>query len=370
MIKMTTAQERFDAIKAARLIIQTRIDSDNKHIEEVRKGKRYSLPSEKTMVDYRKETKAIFNADHPWVRAADTQKMKTWKKRRSAVLCVSLLEAKELLKHQNDLQMAGHYKVGSERFQEWCDTIDKMAFYANILDTVPKVCPVVDPVKKESKRAIGSKMPANWRELLSKRMITWKPQFLVQAVTGCRPGEINRGIEVSSVTRKSGRAYLTAKIFGKKLSEFAGQKERVLSYEIADDSSSVIKELAQLVIDAGGKTVIDYSLHNNPIPEKAFSNAVRSAAEKEFPWLKKSITCYSMRHAVASDMKASDLSSLEISAALGHQVEATKSLYGTALQGKGKVSMAPGNVKATTPVRALKKPKRDFKKGSSKPGGQ
>jgi integrase len=351
---------RFDVIKLARATLVQRILDEKKHIETVRKGKLFSTASDKTIADYRKETKAIFESTMPWERAANTNKKLTWLKRKSAVLYMAKKELIDLLARQALLQRTGGHKFGNQDFNEWCDTVDRLKFFRDVLETVPKDSPIKEPKKRESKRALGRGMPANWRELLSKRFITWKPQFLVLSVTGCRPVEIARGIKLS-IEEKSGKSYLIAVISGAKIGEFAGQKTRILAYA-TEDAAPLIAELAQMTSEAGGEMVIDYSLHKNPIPEKAFSNAIKSAAKKEFPWLTKSITCYSLRHAAASDMKSSDLSSLEISAALGHQVEATKSLYGTARQGRGKTSMAPGKVKATTAVRPLKVPKKDFQR--------
>ena len=56
------------------------------------------------------------------------------------------------------------------------------------------------------------------------------------------------------------------------------------------------------------------------------------------------------RHAMASDLKASGLSSQEQSAALGHQVVETKSTYGSHRQGRAG-GVAPDRVKAAQAVR-------------------
>lgn len=62
-----------------------------------------------------------------------------------------------------------------------------------------------------------------------------------------------------------------------------------------------------------------------------------NAAAREWPKRKTTLTPYCFRHQLAADMKASEqLDSEEISAALGHLSDATKSTYGHANMCKGR----------------------------------
>ena len=167
----------------------------------------------------------------------------------------------------------------------------------------------------------------------------------MQAVTGCRPAEIGLGIKLIV---KHGQ--LLAHIQGKKTGLYSGQKWRAMSWPLLG-ASTLVEELAEMVGKAGGELRVDYSDHSNSDPAKAFSGAMRQAAARAFPGHTVSITPYSMRHALASDLKASDLDSQEQSAALGHQVVETKSTYGSHRQGGAAGGLAPGRVKGATAVR-------------------
>ena len=166
---------------------------------------------------------------------------------------------------------------------------------------------------------------------------------MVCAVTGCRPSEITKGVELWV---KNG--ILLDKIEGKKTGAYSGQPWRAMSWHLKD-APLLVSDLAKMVLAAGGKLTIDYKGHENPNPPKALSGAMRQAAARAFPGHTVTLTPYSLRHAVASDLKASDLSPQDVSKALGHQAVATQSTYGTRQQGCGGV--APTTVKAPKDVR-------------------
>ena len=87
---------------------------------------------------------------------------------------------------------------------------------------------------------------------------------------------------------------------------------------------------------------------------KAFSDAMRSAGKREWPSRKTSITPYCMRHQAAADMKADEgMSSGDISAALGHCSDVTKSTYGHANMGRSG-GVAPARVEAALAVKTKK----------------
>ena len=82
---------------------------------------------------------------------------------------------------------------------------------------------------------------------------------------------------------------------------------------------------------------------------KAFSGAMREAGRRAFPDFERTITPYSMRHQMASDLKAAELPGDQISQALGHAVSDTKGSYGE--WGAGNGSMAPSSITASRAVK-------------------
>jgi integrase len=82
-----------------------------------------------------------------------------------------------------------------------------------------------------------------------------------------------------------------------------------------------------------------------------FSKSMSNAAAREWPKRRTTVTPYCFRHQAAADMKADgQLGSGEISAALGHLSDATKSTYGHANMCKGR-GVAPTRVTAARPVK-------------------
>ena len=315
-------------------------------VEKERKGKVFSERSEKTAADYQRDvSRLIKKGGNPWTAAADTTKLSTWLKRKSALLYVAEREVDRLLKVQDKLQRE-KLESGSAQSKEWVDTLKLLHFYSSVLSARPasdsRPLEVVE--RRESKRKLG-KVPDNWREVLVARMPTWRSQAMVQAVTGCRPAEIGLGVRLIV---KQGQ--LLAHIQGKKIGPYSGQKWRAMSWFLSD-APPLVHELAEMVNKAGGEMIVDYKNRLNSDPAKAFSGAIRQAAARAFPGHTVTITPYSMRHALASDLKASELTSQEQSAALGHQVVETKSTYGSHRQGSAAGGLAPGRVKGATAVR-------------------
>jgi len=345
MSEIDEERSPFDVIKGARMAIKRRMEDEAKHVSENRHGSVFSTPSAETIAQYRKDTKAIFAAVDPWAKATDTKKVKTWQKRKSATLCIAKISIIELLKEQDQLQRLGAAEIGSEYFEQWCHLIHKLDFYSTILITQPREFRLEEVVKKSSKRRLTG-LSEDWRiKLLGKMTQSWRQQYLVQAVTGCRPAEISKGVLLQV---KDG--ILNIHVKGAKLSQFSGQKARAMSWNVAD-ATPLVAALIQLIPVGVVGTVIDYSKIKSKNPASAYSTAVRDAARRAFPKRSGTITPYSLRHAAASDLKNSGLSSDEQSKALGHQVSETKSVYGSKVYGKRGGSVAPQTAKASTAVR-------------------
>ena len=103
---------------------------------------------------------------------------------------------------------------------------------------------------------------------------------------------------------------------------------------------------------------------------RKFSGAVRSAAKREWPRLKRTITPYCLRHQAAADWKADpDMAADDVSRALGHATDKTKSHYGQAGQarrnGKGPVVTAAKEIKHTKRLQPSEQLKHDPMRNAS-----
>lgn len=334
----------FTVVKAARGALKARCEDLAKQVEG-RAGKAYAEPAPTSVVQYEQATRRMLATGDPWAAAANTTKRSTWLARKSALLFVAGRQVETLLKSQDKLQRIAEKDQAA--MQQWADQIVQLHTWTRVLVTKPEGDPLPKVERRQSKRVGLSKLPEDWREQLAKRLPTWRMPYLVAACTGARPSEIGRGIDL-----KIEGEDLVATIEGAKVGLYSGQKLREMRWSIEKGMPELVRQLAKEVHHAGGRLVVDYSARDNPNPEKAFSGAMRQAAARVFPGQKVTLTPYSLRHAAASDLKASGLTSQQQSAALGHQVVETKGTYGHHSMASGR-SVAPKRVGATTQVRGI-----------------
>lgn len=183
----------------------------------------------------------------------------------------------------------------------------------------------------------------NWEGKLFEKMSPKHQNALaVSLLSGCRPAEIEAGVVVKK--DESGNLVLT--IRGAKLSEIRGQEERVL---VISSEHFAAKHLLAQLQNAPEMTVSSNS--------KAFSEAVRQAGKRAFPRLKVGVSPYSIRHAVASQLKASGIAQDAVAMTLGHAATASQSAYGRAHHGTGSgAGLAIVGVSASRQVRDTAKP--------------
>ena len=334
----------FAVIVAARAAWKERRDDLASQVKK-RAGKPYATPSSSTMADYEKEADRLLASGDPWSAAAETTKRATWLKRKSALLFVAGRQVEELLKQQDRLQRTTD--KDPEAMDRWIDLVIRLHRWSQVLTTKPLTDPLTKVKRRQSKRLGLSRLPDDWREQLAKRVPTWRMPYLVAACSGARPVEIGHGVQLYIEGE-----VLVVRIAGAKLGQFSGQAVRELRWPIEKGMPELVRQLAAEVNRAGGRLVVDYSKRSNKDPAKAFSGAMRNAAKRTFPGHSLTLTPYSLRHATASDLKASGLTDAQQSAALGHQVVETKGTYGHHSLSRGR-SVAPRSVQATSAVRGV-----------------
>ncbi len=211
-------------------------------------------------------------------------------------------------------------------------------------------CPIESPKRRHSKRQDIRGLPPDWRESMAaemKRTPHHRP-FLVLAVVGCRAEELKKGVRVV-VTRSA----LTLHIRGAKVKETQGQPMRQVTYEnINVDTHPLVQALHQ---EIWSESIIDEDSREvliSIVDEKSgFSSAIRRAGHRLWPRRRSEITPSCFRHAAASDFKE-HLAADEVSAAIGHCVDATRSRYGQRQMASGNMGLQPSSVKAERPIRA------------------
>lgn len=201
---------------------------------------------------------------------------------------------------------------------------------------------------KNSNRARLTGLPDDWRTQMFYGL-TLQSQYrdvvAVLSATGARPAEFKTGIKVCLGEDQWLHFCIKgAKCHGGKF----GQLER--SFSVRPDRSELEYLLARL------------SENQNQIlvtaDPGALSDKVRQLSLKVFPKLHKNVSAYTFRHQISADLKASGFVGDEVSKALGHCVDATKSYYGSARSARSQGGFrdvdASREVKVLTPSKILK----------------
>lgn len=176
--------------------------------------------------------------------------------------------------------------------------------------------------KKKSKKSQISKLKfeGDWRLEILRRMPKYRHQILTLILTGCRPAELEEGVDWCVIGDT-----LKATITGVKLGVDADKKEREITF---DKSSPASKELFELVESSGGEIKIKTENAGK------LTFAIRSAGKRAFPKFKHSVTSYCFRHQLSADLKSGEVNGNNISKLLGHRSARTKGYYGTRQSGR------------------------------------
>lgn len=274
--------------------------------------------------------------------ARETTKLSTWYARRAPLMMMARGGLEHYMAEQDRIQRqlkTAGIPENSEQWGKYRTAVDCVSRWQARLSLVIDSLPPSVVARRKSKRVALKGLPADWRQVIIKRTPKYHPATLVAAVTGCRPDELVTGVRM---TIEGGQ--LVAMIAGSKSTEKTGQPWRKLAWPV-DSESDLVRDLCATVHARGGELLVQID------SGKKFHGAVRAAGKREWPSRKNDVTPYCFRHQAAADMKASGaLSSGDISAALGHLSDITKSTYGHANMGRAG-SVAPVSVAAARPVK-------------------
>ena len=289
--------------------------------------------SESTHAQYEKEFLNIIknceSIQSAIQKICDTRKKATFFKRKYAVMT--------LLSEQIQTRISGIETANdTEQQLEMLDTL--LSFGAQI-EAMGVACPIKDKVARKSKRQDLRGLPSDWREQLIERMhgsVNYLPG-LVLAISGCRPAELKKGIQIVINDNM-----MVIKIPGAKLGKNKGQPERIIEYRLPA-TNKLVSRLEEEIKYSGS---IEISI-NNP---NSFCSAITYYGRQTFPGRRKAITPYCLRHSFTSDLKRNLGDTDDVSRALGHQVDRTKSSYGQTQMGTPG-GLAPETISATHNIR-------------------
>lgn len=203
--------------------------------------------------------------------------------------------------------------------------------------------------KRSSKRQALRGLPPDWRTTLCKRGANGKYglALLVSALTGARPNELEKGIDVwKSYDNESQKELICFDIRGAKVTAHQGQSNRIISYALDDDNPLVYAMVQHMH---------DHSVVNLRVEIKDSGNftvEIRRLAQRQWPNHKHAITAYCFRHQWSADLKAAGDADA-VSKGLGHSSAKTRRYYGTANQASSGDRLKPIRIEAQRPVKGL-----------------
>ena len=171
---------------------------------------------------------------------------------------------------------------------------------------------------KNSKRKSLKGLPPDWRDImLENAKAEDQMPLLVLALSGCRPAELKMGVHI--LVDDDWLAFI---IQGAKVKEHAGFEQR----SVVIQPHTLLQRNHELIEQMRGRDGQTVAIADGQSFQKRIQ---RLALRLGF----KRVSCYSFRHQLGSDIKASGTGRTNLAKVLGHQSEATQTHYGGYQQG-------------------------------------
>lgn len=310
--------------------------------------------SEQTIKGYESEAKRLLaksesDIDKILPAIRDTTSKSTYHRRKAAIKYVLMQVLERQIRLQDKAQRGQH----TEDFHRHIEVINGTLKMLNAIAESTDACPLEKTKRRRSKRQDLHKLPSNWRDLMADETEHGKYQipYLVSAICGCRPGELEKGVNVTF----SATELLVRIDSGIKVTASKGQPWRELRYSLDDHSHPLVRRLIEVLQGkhqaASGGAIISIEKQTN------FRAAMTAAGKKLWPNGPR-VTPYCLRHAFASDLKRGrHIAQDDISAAMGHCVNKTASYYGQFQIGKsGGAGLVPSAINAARPILQTRSP--------------
>lgn len=237
--------------------------------------------------------------------------------------------------------------VTPELAQKWLGLLDEQIDHIQAVIELRQQGLVGHRARRRSKRVALGGLPPDWRERLCQRGGTgrYAHALLLAALTGCRPSELERGVEVSRVVNPvTEQSQIEIVIDGTKVKKMQGQPIRRIRY--AEDDEHPLVLMLKGVLSKSQRTPMFVQINH----ADNFSVEVRRLAASLWPAHPQSITAYCLRHQWAADAKRVGEAGA-VSRGLGHLSAKTQKLYGTASQGRRGYLLRPVSIEVERPLK-------------------
>lgn len=283
------------------------------------------------------------NPEKLWSAICTTQSKSTYRRRVAATIHCCRIQLQTTLRGQDAAQRTGNMNA----VRHHAAVLEEVIGILNIIDGYKGLCPLENTVRRKTKRSDLKHLPSNWRVQLHMQLegSNYGLSYLVEAVSGCRPGELEKGVRVICSKKND---LLTIRVDnGVKVTEQKGQPWREVTYQIDKNPLAIALFVACINLAASTEkitTVVSIEKTTN------WRAALSSAGQKLWPKFKFRICPYHLRNAAASDWKRAGMDDEGISAALGHCVNKTSNSYGQFQLGQRSSGLCPQDVRAARPI--------------------
>ena len=285
-----------------------------------------------TAKEYWRETWRLMRAGDPaliWMAVADSLRPNVVRKRRAALHSTYRRMAWLLVHGARAGQLGDSERQGTMRLWPLLHAVMQAEPAGERL-----MPPQAERKPRRSQRGLLVELPRQWQLSLIKAVpATIRTAVLVQAVTGCRPEELARGVRVDVDDH-----HLVIEIFGAKVSGHAGWTRRTLRWSRAT-WNPLLAELRSM----GSQTV------RLGLTKKAYYQGVSRSAARLWPHLSRPLAPYALRHAIASTAKRERGRGDYVAHLLGHRSVRTQSTYGLWQLGSGTAGVLPDSVEVHAP---------------------
>lgn len=318
-----------------------------RNARDLKKILKPSEASEATLKGYDREVHRLISKyqtrspDQLFAGIVDTTSARTYFRRLAAAKHFVQARLEEALSEQDKRQRAGDSAA-------WLSSVAVLDFMVGLHRTIELhrgSCPLENPKPRRSKRRSLKALPSDFREQMSDALTgsTYKLPYLVAAVTGCRPAELQTGVVVELDGNNITFTIVGAKVKGSS----QGQAFRKIGYDV-NTQHPLVRELVNELLMRQVREL------NVSVQSKVnLTSALRRVGRKLWPQNKVDVTVYTLRHAAASQFKQ-HLSPDEVSQALGHRVDKTATVYGQHQLARGSGMLEPTIVQAAVPVKHTK----------------
>ncbi len=288
--------------------------------------------SKRTEDRYLKIARKYLNKDRRDSLSPEPMRKRTWFSIRAA--CRFFLSGKilEELSKVDRFKRTGDFE-GAKTALQWA--LWSQDFLKTKLSAPATFSPERERKENKSKRRTLGSLPATWPEqVFFAAPESLRPAIAIHYLSGCRPEELERGIRIAKFQDGIELIVGGAKVYRKSGMQ-VGQKERRIRLVFSTD-------LERRMADVVPEGVTSYK---KDTVRKGLLRLSRSL----FPRHSRPVSAYSFRHLFSAKLKKSALGEDEIALAMGHASCRTQSVYGTARQSSGGMSVV--SVSATAPPR-------------------